>query len=56
MQNLWQVINILGPNTLMVEYEGRDDRKSITFYGFYYSFRPHKYDPNYIELVMVWPL
>ena len=56
-ESVQQIINILGPISLMAEYEYRNpNEEDRTISGFYYSFRAHKYDPSHIELTIVWPL
>jgi hypothetical protein len=56
-ESVKQIINILGPISLMAEYEyDNPNQEDMTISGFYYSFRPHEYDPSYIYLTIVWPL
>ena len=56
-ESVQQIINILGPISLMAEYEyDNPNQEDRTISGFYYSFEPNKYDPSHIELIIVWPL
>ena len=55
-KSIQDIINILGPISLMVESEIPSYQESVTVSGFYYSFTPHKYDPSHIDLTIVWPL